>query len=47
MKRSSYEACKKIRRTWTISPVEQIIPDKRKKSRQAQKLEIKKASELF
>lgn len=40
---SYYEIQKKIRRTWTRSPVEQVVPNKKKdKSRKTQKQEFKR-----
>ena len=45
-KTDNYKAFKRQRKLWSIDPVEKIIPNKNKKSRQKQKLELK-ASDLF
>jgi hypothetical protein len=33
---------KRLRKTWEINPSEQVVPNKKKKNRQKQKLELKK-----
>ena len=47
MSESLVESFRKVRKSWgNISPVEKIIPNKKKKSRKKLKQELK-ASELF
>lgn len=39
---SYLESYKKIRKTWNINPTEQIVPNKKKKSRKKVKEDLKK-----